>query len=244
MVRCVIIGSSGRIGSAIHRLIAKADTIVDLDRSPSATTTIVSDLLDDDTIKKCFDSADIVFHVAALQAPHLGALPDREVYRVNVEGTERVFRAAKRSGVRDIILTSTTSLYGYASPQPDRASWITEKTTPKPRTIYHRTKLNAEQIARENASSSLAVRIIRMSRCFPEPAPLMAAYRLHRGVDARDVATTHIAALGHREDHCSTYNISGRTPFSRDDCEELKVDAPSVIRRKAPALATLFAERG
>ena len=39
---------------------------------------------------------------------------------------------------------------------------------------------------REDAGrDGLAVTVLRLSRCFAEPAPLMAAYRLHRGIDAR-----------------------------------------------------------
>jgi UDP-glucose 4-epimerase len=34
-----------------------------------------------------------------------------------------------------------------------------------------------------------------MGRCFPEPAPAMALARLHRGIDARDVAEAHALAL-------------------------------------------------
>jgi len=43
---------------------------------------------------------------------------------------------------------------------------------------------------REDAGrDGLAVTVLRLSRCFAEPAPLMAAYRLHRGIDARAVAS-------------------------------------------------------
>ena len=59
------------------------------------------------------------------------------------------------------------------------------------KSIYHRTKIEAETFLETEANSSLKVTTLRMSRCFPEPAPIMAMYRLHRGIDARDVAEGH-----------------------------------------------------
>ena len=77
-----------------------------------------------------------------------------------------------------------------------------------------------------------------------EPAPVMAVYRLHRGVDARDVAHAHALALTHAGAAHATFVISGATPFRRDDCEALLADASSVVRLRVPALAEAFDARG
>src|SRR4029453_17146374 len=83
----------------------------------------------------------------------------------------------------------------------------------------------------------------RVSRCFPEPANLMAWYRLYRGVDRRDVAKAHALAL-HRKGPPATYLISAGTPFLREDSEQLLVDAPSVIENRCPALIGRMAAMG
>jgi nucleoside-diphosphate-sugar epimerase len=83
-----------------------------------------------------------------------------------------------------------------------------------------------------------------MARCFPEAAPLMAAYRLHRGVDARDVASAHALALRPVATPWRCFVISGATPFRAEDAAALKHDAPAVIARRAPELARAFAARG
>src|SRR5205814_4417378 len=106
--------------------------------------------------------------------------------RVNVGATKSVIATARAAGVRRIVFTSTTALY-------QRDGFVDETTEQRPRTIYHRTKLAAEALLRR--ASDLDVRIVRMSRCFPEPADLMAVYRLHRGIDVRDVADAHARAL-------------------------------------------------
>jgi nucleoside-diphosphate-sugar epimerase len=72
----------------------------------------------------------------------------------------------------------------------------------------------------------------------------MAAYRLHRGVDARDVADAHARALAVERPGFRCYVISGLTPFLRDDAAPLFDRAPEVIRSRAPRLAAAFAGRG
>lgn len=83
-----------------------------------------------------------------------------------------------------------------------------------------------------------------MSRCFPETAPVMATYRLHRGVDARDVAQGHRLALKAAGPAYQRFILSGATPFQPEDCPALKTEARAVIRQRCPSLATLFEERG
>ncbi len=240
----VVTGSSGWRGRAIHRLLSQKNKVIGYDLSPGTATSHIGDLADYDKLRHLIEGCDGVFHAAALHAPHVGIRSDYEFEKNNVEGTANVLRATKELGVENFVFTSTTALYGHASKSADRACWITEETTPIPRTIYHRSKIAAETIAQEYASKTLKVTSIRMSRCFPEPVDLMAMYRLHRGIDARDVARAHLASLNSNESNYSVYIVSGKHPFEEEDCEELKVDAAAVIRRRAPALAEAFNGRG
>ena len=72
----------------------------------------------------------------------------------------------------------------------------------------------------------------------------MAAYRLHRGIDARDVADAHVAALSNGGAHFQRYIVSAASPFIVQDTDALSVDAASAIRRRAPDLAARFEQRG
>ena len=245
MTKYVITGSSGRVGRAIHFCLASSNEVIGLDLGPCSATSVVADIMDFDALRRAFEGATAVFHAAALHAPHVGLMPDDEFQRTNVDGTENAAKAALECGVPRFVLTSTTALYGHASQLPDRASWIQEDTEPQPRTIYHRTKIEAEKIVKDLACESLRVRVIRMSRCFPEPAPAMAVYRLHRGIDVRDAAAAHVTAASDSADSpFETYVVSGKTPFLPEDCELLKNDAAEVIRQRFPVLSNLFDERG
>ncbi|MBB5572532.1 MULTISPECIES: NAD-dependent epimerase/dehydratase family protein [Rhizobium] len=241
-MRIVLTGSSGRLGRAIFNALAPNHAVVAVDRSPFSTTHLVGDFADAVLLREALTGADAIVHCAALHAPHVGTISDDEFHRVNVEGTRLLAEASLAAGVKRLVFTSTTALYGHTV-LPGRCTWIDEDTVPQPRSIYHRTKLEAERILEDMAGPDLQVRILRMSRSFPEPANVMAAYRLHRGVDIRDVADAHAAALTNNGDHFQRHIISAGTPFIPEDCEALAVDAASIIKLRAPRLAAEFTRR-
>jgi nucleoside-diphosphate-sugar epimerase len=242
-MRVLVTGSSGRIGKAIVACLSREHDVVGLDRVPSPATDVIADLTDDAALCRAIEGARAVVHAAALHAPHVGHAPDDDFERINVAGTANIARRCRELGVHSLVFTSTTAVYGPAREANADAAWITEATPPAPRTVYHRTKLRAEALLRDAASSTLHVTVLRMSRCFPEPAPLMAAYRLHRGIDARDVAAAHERALARTDAAFRCYVVSAPTPFRPEDCALLGRDAPAVIQWRAPALAREFARR-
>ncbi|WP_448116915.1 NAD-dependent epimerase/dehydratase family protein [Mesorhizobium amorphae] len=239
----MLTGSSGRVGRAIFSALSAHHEVVGIDRVPFSSTHIVGDFADEELLLSALRGADAVFHAAALHAPHVGVVPDDEFQRVNVNGTRLVAEAAAAVGVTRLIFTSTTALYGEAV-IPGSCSWIDENTLPLPKTIYHRTKLEAERVLESIASPEFAVRVLRMSRSFPETGDVMAAYRLHRGIDIRDVADAHFAALTNGGPHFQRCIVSAATSFIRQDCELLAKDAARLLRLRVPALAVEFERRG
>ena len=245
MEKVVITGSSGRIGRALHWQLCQQSKVIGVDLSPSSATSHIGDISNKEAMLRLFEGASTVYHAAALHAPHVGVATDLNFHKINVQATNTICEAAIASGVKQLIFTSTTALYGNANFSTEKATWITETTIPQPRTIYHRTKLEAEDLLRSFASEKFKIRIMRMSRCFPEPASTMSVYRLHRGVDHRDVSTAHLlAARTPNESNFEVFVISGSTPFLPEDCEELFFDAPAIIRKRHPELVQEFDRRG
>jgi nucleoside-diphosphate-sugar epimerase len=244
-MRILLTGSSGRIGRALYCRLSPLYSVIGLDRTPASTTHIVGDINNKGLVQELCRSVDAIIHTAALHAPHVGIVPNNEFERINVVATGILLDAAAMAGIERIVFTSTTALYGISHQTSNRAVWVTEYTPPQPTTIYHRTKTAAEQLLHRAAErDGLRVRILRVSRCFPEPADVMAAYRIHRGIDARDVAEAHRLALHNVGETIETYIISGVTPFQPEDIEGLWKNAPRVLACRAPDLVEEFHRRG
>ncbi|WP_298336323.1 NAD(P)-dependent oxidoreductase [uncultured Erythrobacter sp.] len=242
-MKIILTGSSGRIGRAIFGSLAPEHEVIGVDTHAFSTTQVMGDCADEGTMRPLLESADAVIHTAGPHAPHVGEVSDDEFERVNVQATGQLYEWARASGVGRYVYTSTTALYGHAI-VPANCTWVDETTAPLPKSIYHRSKLAGEERLEALATIDLPVRVLRMSRCFPENAALMATYRLHRGVDARDVGEGHRLALDHKGPAFTRFILSGATPFTREDCEGLVSDAPAIIRARAPKLARAFATRG
>jgi nucleoside-diphosphate-sugar epimerase len=236
----LITGSSGAVGDAIAAMAETAGWVVrGVDVVSGPRTHLVGDLRDPRIRRRAVDGADVVVHVAALHAPHVGRVPDTEFRSVNVDLTEDVLAEAASRGASRVVYTSSTSVYGHALVPDGRAVWVDEHLAPRPRDVYDETKLAAEALV---ASSPVPAVTLRIARCFPEPLEILARHRLHRGVALPDVAAAHVLAV--RSTVTGTYNVAGPLLFEPADVGQLYSDAASVLRRRHPAIAAAFAARG
>lgn len=241
-MRILVTGAAGLIDSAVAKRLAAEHDVIGLDLNPGPQVRLVADCGDVAEWRHMVGAIHAVVHTAALHAPHVGQHSDEDFRRANVEATSRLLDFAVEAGAERFVLTSTTSLYGHALESEGAAAWVDERLEPQPRDIYDETKLEAEALV-ASAGGDMTVTSLRISRCFPEAADVMAWYRLYRGIDRRDVANAHALAL-HRAGPSATYVISAATPFERHDCGELQRDAPAVIERRCPGLIDRMAAKG
>jgi len=68
---------------------------------------------------------------------------------------------------------------------------------------------------------------------------------LYRRVDLEDVVGAHRCALERAPQlRFGRYIISAPTPFTLEDCEQLRSDAPAVVSRLVPSYEDVYAQRG
>ncbi|HKT60468.1 MAG TPA: NAD(P)-dependent oxidoreductase [Gemmatimonadales bacterium] len=240
----LVTGSSGHIGSAVAARLAQQARVIGLDRRPGPFTTRVGEIEDDQLVRSSVRGVDAVVHTAALHVPDLGRATAEQFRRVNVDATRSLLEAAIAAGVARFVLLSTTSVYGCSSRPGPPATWVDESLPPKPEDEYDRTKLEAEALCREAADARLTTVILRLARCFPEPAHEVAFYRMYRGVDRRDVADAHLRAVVANVRGSTTVNIAGPSPFAPEDMDAVWDDPWPVIERRVPGMRASFERRG
>lgn len=202
------------------------------------------DIRDTDKLARYIEGCSLIVHCAGLHAPHVGHQPQDAFWSINVDGTQSVVKAAKMVGVATLVLTSTTALYGGGAQAGQPARWIDENSPPRVRTIYHETKLAAEDIVSDVASSDLKVAIVRLGRCFPEPLNTMILHRLSRGISEADAARAHLWAARTASPQPEPINAVAKSPFRKSDCAALGGHAAEVIRQRCPDVATFFDRKG
>jgi len=243
-VRILLTGSSGRVGTAIANLLSANHEVFGIDRAPGPHTTHIGNINDRGLVDELARQADAMIHTASLHAPHVGRVADQTFVETNVHGTEVLLDACLRHGIQRFVYTSTTSLYGHALVPADRAVWVTEDLVPRPRDIYDTTKIAAEEACRAASGTPLTCVSLRIARCFLEPAEQVVIYRLHRGVDLRDVAEAHRLALTVDLPAFELFNVAAATPFTISDAQDLFLDAATVIQHRIPWAAAAFERRG
>jgi nucleoside-diphosphate-sugar epimerase len=178
---------------------------------------VAADLENDAGWDEAIAGCDYVLHVAS---PFPASVPKHEAELIGParEGALRVLRAARETGVKRVVLTSSFAAIGYG--QPPRATPFDETNWTDPGapgvSAYAKSKTLAERaawdfIAREGGSLELAVvnpvgvfgpvlgpdystSILLVQRLMDGAVP--GVPRLHFGaVDVRDVADLHIRAM-------------------------------------------------
>ncbi len=244
-MKICVTGSSGQLGAVICSLLSEEHSIIGVDFAPGEYTSRLGDITDQEFILSITKDVKVIIHTCSLHAPHLKTHSSEEFISTNINGTLNLLKGAVENSVRRFIYTSTTSLYGHAMVSTDRAVWVTEDLSPKPRDIYDVTKIAAEGLCEiYSQHHDLACLSLRVSRYFPEPDYLTAIYRLYRGVDVRDAANAHILAMEKEMAGCEAFNISAEPPFSEDEIHELYHDAPGVLLRHFPNIEQVFAKKG
>ncbi|MBE7177008.1 MAG: NAD(P)-dependent oxidoreductase [Mucilaginibacter polytrichastri] len=260
-MKILVTGSSGHLGEALMRSFVNTRyDAVGADLLPSAFTRFTGNLADPAFVSRCMHGVDAVIHTATLHKPHVGTHSRQDFVDTNITGTLNLLEEAVKNNVWSFVFTSTTSAFGDAlTPQKGSpAAWISEEVIARPKNIYGVTKTAAEDLCRLfHRNQKLPCIILRTSRFFPEDddnKQVRAAYTgenakanelLYRRVDTADVVSAHILAMEKATQiGFGRYIISGTSPFSPDDLDDLHADAPSVVRRYFPEYEILYSEKG
>jgi UDP-glucose 4-epimerase len=237
MIRSIVTGGSGFIGSHVVDVLCKAGHhVVILDRTPPRTRTDVEyvdvDILDPQAVCRAVAGADYVHHMAAVSNVNEAYDAPLECVDTNVQGTANVLEAARREGVKRVFFSSSVWVYNGTP-----STWVDENTPlhmPGPGHVYTSSKIAGELLAHDYAALyKLPVTVFRYGVVYGPrmrdelliPTLLRRAFggqslqvagggqQARNFVYVEDLARAHLLALA---DACSnqTFNLDGSRPVT------------------------------
>jgi dTDP-glucose 4,6-dehydratase len=165
----LVTGAGGFIGShlaeSLVRLGAKTRALVHynalgsrgwLDHSALAgqMEIVAGDVTDRESVAQAMRGVDTVFHLAALIGIPYSYQAPVSYMRTNIEGTINILQAGRESGVRRVVHTSTSEVYGTARYVP-----IDEQHPLQGQSPYSATKIGADKLA-ESFYAAFAVPVV------------------------------------------------------------------------------------
>jgi len=201
---CLVTGGAGFIGSHVaHRLVndGHAVRVVDnlstgdirnLAHLEGKVEFLHADLTNAETCRRAVEGVDVVYHLAALPSVPRSMEDPWSSYHHNVTATMQLLLAARAAGVRRVVYSSSSSVYGDTPVLPKA-----EPVEPLPRSPYAAAKLAGEQFvlafARAGMIEGVALRYFNVFGPRQSPASAYAAVIPAFLASARDgrPATVH-----------------------------------------------------
>lgn len=155
----LVTGGSGYFGSLLVAMLREQGWAVrvldlhDADDRPEDVELVLGDITDPVRVLDACEGTNVVFHNVA-QVP---LARDAELFQsVNVTGTANLLDAAAVQGVRKVVYTSSSAVFGVPSRNP-----VTTDTPPHPMEAYGRAKYEGELLCRAASTRGLDVSIVR-----------------------------------------------------------------------------------
>ena len=149
-VRALVTGGAGFIGSNLaHALVERGDDVRVLDNFSTGNRgnlegldvdVVEGELRSYERVHAATRGVEVVYHLGALGSVPRSVQDPLTSNAVNVEGTLNVLLAARDEGVRRVVFSSSTSVYGTSPQLPTSESTPTDPISP-----YGVTKLAAER---------------------------------------------------------------------------------------------------
>lgn len=233
----LITGGAGFIGSHLVDALLPENKVTVLDNfssgkrehiahhlSDPSFKVIEADMLDLSALEKAVAGNDIVFHLAANPDVKLGAQDTRVHLEQNILVTYNLLEAMRRTDVRKIAFTSTSTVYGEAEtiPTPENYGPLI------PISLYGASKLACEalissychtfdmqswiyrfaNIVGERGTHGVIVDFIRKLRESPKELEILGSGRQRKSyLEVRDCALAMIHCVEHSREQTNIFNI-------------------------------------
>ncbi len=179
----LITGGAGFIGSHLaEKLVALGARVTVLDNFSSGNLTnlksvvssinlLYADIRSPYSCLKATTQQDIVFHLAAFISVPESMVHPETCMEVNAQGTSHILHAAAKNGVKKVVLSSSSAVYGNAK------ETCSEDDQPMPMSPYAESKLEAERLCKQfSEKTALATTCLRYFNVYGDRQNPMGSY--------------------------------------------------------------------
>jgi uronate dehydrogenase len=166
-MRILITGAAGGVGTLLRPRLAREGRVLRLlDVTPvepgPGEEAVTADITDQDAMIKAMDDVDAVLHLGG----HSTEQPWADILQVNINGTYVVLEAARRAGIRHVVLASSNHAVGFHPRTGEAPDYL----FPRPDTFYGVSKATKEALGSlYHDRYGLAVTCLRIGSCFERP---------------------------------------------------------------------------
>lgn len=152
MVKCVVTGGAGFIGShVVDALVGAGYEVHIIDNMSAGKEENINpkavmhkmDIRNLEDISPIFQNADFVFHLAAFPQVQYSIEHPEETNEININGTQNVLIASQRANVKKLIYSASCAAYGDQEKMP-----MVETDLPTPKSPYGLQKYVGEHLCR------------------------------------------------------------------------------------------------
>lgn len=257
MPKVLVTGGAGFIGSNLARgLLERGDDVRVLDNFSTGrrenlagldVELVEGELRSYERVHNAVRGVEVVFHLGALGSVPRSVQDPLTSSAVNIEGTLNVLLAARDEGVRRVVFSSSSSIYGTRRELP-----VTEQTPPDPISPYGVAKLAAERycVSFSRVYESLETVVLRYFNVFgPRQSPFSqyaAAVPLFMTAIARDEPIEIFGDGEQSRDFTYVSNIvdatirAGDAPEANGRIFNASAGAPATVNELADAIGGIL----
>lgn len=235
----LLTGAAGGVGTLMRERLPRygyALRLFDIAPIEGAKDAITADIRDEEALRGAMRGVDAVVHLAGISKE----APFEKIMDANIDGTYRVYEAARFQGVRRVVFASSNHTVGFTPRPTQPAPPLPVSTPPRPDTYYGVSKVFGEALASLYADKyGVETVSIRIGSCFPRPrsvrmldtwlSPDDCARLLHAALTAPDVG--HTVVYGLSANTRSWWDMAPARALGYEPQDDSEVFATEVLAR-------------
>lgn len=233
----LLTGAAGGIGTMLcERLPGYGHVLRAFDRVPvpGVADTVTADLADDGALRAALRGCEAVVHLAGIPVES----SFENILRTNVEGTYRLYEAARAEGVRRVVYASSNHAVGFTPRPPDGSGAVPAATPHRPDTFYGLSKCFGEDLGRlYRDRHGIETVALRIGSCYDRPpdvrslstwlSPGDCGRLVHAALTAPDVG--HTVVYGSSANTRIWWDLSGARALGYEPADDSERYAPALV---------------